>query len=74
MQNTSTDEQQLLTVPEVAKRLRLHPTTVLKMCHEGQLGAFRAGVGRGRWRIPAVALEAYNASRTPTADAAPQAA
>lgn len=71
MQNTSAVEQaELLTVPEVAKRLRLHPTTVLKMCHEGQLGAFRAGVGRGRWRIPAAALEAYNAARTPSPVAA----
>ena len=66
MQNTSTEEQtELLTVPEAAKRLRLHPTTVIKMCQSGHLGAFRAGNGRGRWRIPAASLDAYNAARSP---------
>jgi excisionase family DNA binding protein len=55
----------LLTVPEVATRLRLHPTTVSKLCRTGHLGAFRAGNGRGRWRIPLSGIDAYNEDRTP---------
>lgn len=68
MQTATTGEQDdLLTVPEVAKALRLDETTVGKLCRDGELGAFRAGRGRGRWRIPSDRVQAYKAERTPSA-------
>ncbi len=65
----TTDENKpgdLLTVPEVAKQMRLHETSVSNMCRAGLIpGAFRAGRGRGRWRIPRWGLAQYNAAQTP---------
>jgi excisionase family DNA binding protein len=60
----------LLTVPEVATALRLDETTVSKMCRNGELGAFRVGVGRGRWRIPAARVEALKTGQLVPAEAA----
>ena len=69
MQTATTSQEDLLTVPEVAKALRLDPTTVGKLCRDGSLGAFRAGRGRGRWRIPAEGVKTYNEARTPRVEA-----
>ena len=80
MQDMSTSEQtELLTVPEAAREMRLHETSVSNLCRAGLIpGAYRAGRGRGRWRIPRWGLAQYNASRTPLSaeieHAAPQAA
>lgn len=81
MQNTDNHQPgDLLTVPEAARELRLHATSISNLCRDGLIpGAFRAGRGRGRWRIPRAGLAQYNAGRTPQpADeiepAAPQAA
>jgi excisionase family DNA binding protein len=65
--NAPTADEELLTVPEAAAQSRLHPTTIVRLCHSGHIGAYRVGNGRGRWRIPAAKLEAYNAARTPQA-------
>lgn len=74
MANATGDQtDSLLTVPEVATALRLDETTVSKMCRNGEWGAFRVGVGRGRWRIPADRVEAYK-NRTATGQLAEQAA
>ena len=64
---TRGQQEDLLTVPEVAKALRLDETTVGKLCRDGLLGAFRVGIGRGRWRIPASGVESYKEARTPQA-------
>ena len=47
----------LLTVKEVAALLRLHPNTVYKLIHMGQLKAHK--VGR-TWRIPKEGLRCLN--------------
>lgn len=65
--NAPASDEQLLTVPEAAAQSRLHSTTIIKLCQSGNIGAFRVGNGRGRWRIPATKFEAYNAARTPQA-------
>ena len=65
----TTDENKpddLLTVPEAAREMRLHQTSVSNLCRAGLIpGAYRAGRGRGRWRIPRWGLAQYNAGRTP---------
>lgn len=67
MQDMNTSEQaELLTVPEAAREMRLHETSVSNLCRAGLIpGAYRAGRGRGRWRIPRWGLAQYNAGRTP---------
>lgn len=60
IQRTADGLGDVLTVPEVAAKLRMHSTTINKMCRDGAFdGAFRAGNGRGRWRIPAAGFRAY---------------
>lgn len=67
---TGSQSEILLTVPEVATALRLDETTVSKWCRNGDLGAFRVGVGRGRWRIPASRVEALRSGQLAPAEAA----
>ena len=59
-----------LTVGAVAARYGVKDHTVLTWIHSGELRAVnvarRAGGGRPSWRIPAAALEAFEALRTPT--------
>lgn len=64
---TPVQDDELLTVPEAAAQSRLHPTTIGRLCRSGQIGAFRAGNGRGRWRIPAAKFKDYNQGRMPQA-------
>jgi len=40
----------LLTIEQVAKRLSVHPKTVLRWLHSGHLKGFQLG-NRGMWRI-----------------------
>ena len=63
--NVPVQDEELLTVPEAAAQSRLHPTTIIRLCRSGQIGAFRAGNGRGRWRIPTAKFKAYNQGRMP---------
>jgi excisionase family DNA binding protein len=65
--NATEPQETFLTVPEVARQYRLDPSTVTDLCRSGKIGAIRVGNGRGRWRIPASGIAAYNASRTPAA-------
>jgi|GEM_PF-7001278 len=50
---------QLLTVPEVAKLLRLSRATVYKLLQRGELSSYKIGVAR---RISLAALQAYISS------------
>ena len=52
------DEDEILTVREVAKFLRIHPTTVYRLAKNGRIPAFRVGadyrfnrVAIDRWRL-----------------------
>ena len=45
------DEDRLLTVHEVAARLRLNPETVRRWLREGKLRGFLLGGDRGGYRI-----------------------
>jgi excisionase family DNA binding protein len=47
-------DEQVYTVPEIAKILRIHPNTVRKMIQDGELAAFRV---RDEYRIRQSALD-----------------
>ncbi|MER7131189.1 helix-turn-helix domain-containing protein [Streptosporangium saharense] len=56
----------LLSIPEVAKRLGVHRTTVYDYISDGEIEAIdiaRPGAQRVRLRVPETALSAYIASR-----------
>jgi excisionase family DNA binding protein len=56
------DVGEILTVSEVADRLRLSENTIQRMCDEGDFdGVFKAG--DRQWRVPAASVEAYIARR-----------
>jgi excisionase family DNA binding protein len=53
-------DEQLLTIPEAAARLRQTPGTIRRKIREGQLPALRLGTGpRAPFRIDALELEAF---------------
>ncbi|MFO1003807.1 MAG: helix-turn-helix domain-containing protein [Planctomycetaceae bacterium] len=55
----------MLTVPEVAERLRVAVSTVYALVESGKLGAFRIGPNDGAIRVSDEQLAAYlNACRT----------
>lgn len=55
----------MLTVPEVAERLRVAVSTVYALVESGKLGAFRIGPNDGAIRVSEQQLEAYlNACRS----------
>jgi excisionase family DNA binding protein len=56
--------EQLLTVEEVAERLRLDPEAVRRYLRSGELRGMRFG-NRGGWRISEVDLAAFLAARRP---------
>ncbi len=56
----SEPQRYVLTVDEVAERLRIHRNTVLDMIHEG---AFRARLAGRSWRIPVAAFGEFLAGR-----------
>ncbi len=57
---TAAPEITLLTVPEAAELLRLHPQTVYEKVQAGELAAVRLGRGpNARIRIPADVLKRY---------------
>jgi excisionase family DNA binding protein len=54
--------EDLLTVKEVAERLRLGQQAIIRMCSRGVFGgAFQ--IESGRWRIPAASVSAYIAQQ-----------
>ena len=50
---------ELLTVQEVAQRLKVHPQTVLRWLRDGALHGVRLGGRRAGWRVKESDLEAY---------------
>lgn len=51
---------QVLTLAEAADMLRLSPAAVRRRIRDGQIAAWNER-GRAGWRIPAAALQAYQA-------------
>ncbi len=49
-------DDRLLTVAEVADRLRLNPETVRRWLRHGKLAGISLGSDRGGWRVPASEL------------------
>lgn len=56
---TSTEQSDLLTVAEVAGRLRVSPKTVYDLCGRGLIRTTRVGLGRGRVLISESALAEF---------------
>lgn len=54
-----TVEDGLLTIPEVARRLRISEWTVRRWLREGRLKGFRIGGTRAGWRVREEDLEAF---------------
>lgn len=54
---------QILTLAEAAEILRLSPAAVRRRIRDGQITAWNEK-GRAGWRIPAEALQAYQARHT----------
>lgn len=50
-------EDELLTVEEASKRVKMHPVTVRRLLRDGQLPGRKVGVRQ--WRVSAAALKAY---------------
>lgn len=59
----------VLTVAEISRYLRVHPTTVYRLVRRGQIPAFRIG---SDWRFNIEVIERWQAEleRTPSAAAA----
>jgi len=55
----------LLTVPEVAKRLRVSEETVRRWLRDGRLSGRRLPSTRAGWRIPASELHRFVATEDP---------
>lgn len=49
----------LLTVPEVADRLRLSTETIRRMLRDGRLTGFRIGADNAGWRVSEADLMAF---------------
>jgi excisionase family DNA binding protein len=54
------DVEELLTVAEIARLLRVSKMTVYRLVQSGELSALRVG---GQFRVPVVAVKAYVTSR-----------
>ena len=54
---------EILTLAEAAEMLRLSPAAVRRRIRDGQIAAWNEK-GRAGWRIPAEALQAYQARHT----------
>lgn len=63
-ESTGSDDRPPHTVPEAAKRLRVHECTVYRAIQERRLRAYSAGSGGRAIRIPADALDEFVASQT----------
>ncbi len=61
------EDQNLLTVIEVAKRLRVTPEAVRRWLRAGQLKGFMLG-DRGGWRVRAGEVESFISKRETIAD------
>jgi excisionase family DNA binding protein len=54
-------EDELLTVDEAAKRLKIHSVTLRKMLRDGSIRGMKFGIRE--WRVPVSALNEFIASR-----------
>jgi excisionase family DNA binding protein len=63
-----TETDRYLTVPEVAKRLRLNPETIRRMLRDGRLRGFRPGGDSAGWRVSERDLAAFIRSRIETTE------
>lgn len=61
---------QLLTIPEVAARLRVHRNHVYRYIAAGEFPTVNIGTGRSKTRVKADDLEAWIEGRTTAAKAA----
>jgi excisionase family DNA binding protein len=64
------DSERLLTVPEVAERLRLHPDTVRRWLREGRMHGVMMGGRAGGYRVRESEVERV-AAEGPSPEAAP---
>jgi excisionase family DNA binding protein len=60
MKVRSSSESPVLTALELAKYLRIHPTTVYKLAKRGELPAFKVG---GDWRFNRASIERWLETR-----------
>lgn len=51
------NEEPLLTIQEVAQRLRLNPETVRRWLNSGRMRGHKLGSDRAGWRIPAAEIQ-----------------
>ena len=54
-----TEPNQILTIPEVAKQLRLSTNTIRKFLNDGRLKGVRTGQYGGKWRISQRAVDEF---------------
>ena len=51
-------KNEVYTIEEAAKRLRVHTNTIYKLCRSGAIDAYRSSdAPKGPWRIPGSGLE-----------------
>jgi excisionase family DNA binding protein len=68
MTDTAAETDRLLTVPEVADRLRLSQETIRRMLRNDRLQGFRLGADNAGWRISERDLAAFIRSRRETTE------
>lgn len=61
-------KKEILTIPEMAAYLRVHPSTIYRLIWRRQLPVFRVGTD---WRIHRDALDQWMASRIQTTSGTP---
>jgi excisionase family DNA binding protein len=59
-----TDPDRLLTVADIAERLRLNPETVRRWLRDGRLRGIRLGERRAGWRVSERDLAAFLSTRS----------
>jgi excisionase family DNA binding protein len=60
MKGSGSSKSQVLTALELARYLRIHPTTVYKLAKRGELPAFKVG---GDWRFNRASIEQWLETR-----------
>ncbi|MCI3953204.1 MAG: Helix-turn-helix domain [Burkholderiales bacterium] len=64
MSETDAETDKLLTVIEVAERLRLHPETIRRWLRAGHLSGVWLGSDSAGWRVREADLAAFLSSRS----------
>ena len=59
------EQQEIYTVEEIAEKLKVTPTTVLRRIRDGKLNAFRTNGDSGSYRIKASDLDAFQHGTNP---------